>query len=57
MAAAEPPVKESMQCGYCLEKGDQMADPRSLPCKHVFCYPCLVGDLESNKIIRCVTCG
>ncbi|XP_067930973.1 E3 ubiquitin-protein ligase TRIM56-like [Watersipora subatra] len=47
---------ESVVCGYCLEKDEQLIDPRSLPCHHVHCYPCLVGDFEANRIVRCGTC-
>ena len=56
MAAAERSVELHMECGYCLEKDDQMVDARSLPCKHVSCYPCLVGDFDANRIVRCVKC-
>ena len=51
MAAAEPPVKECIQCGYCLEKGDQMVDPRSLPCKHVFCYDVWLETLKVTRLL------
>ncbi|XP_067929312.1 uncharacterized protein [Watersipora subatra] len=49
-------ASESAVCGYCLEKDEQLVDPRSLPCHHVHCYPCLVGDFEANRIVRCGTC-
>ncbi|XP_067931190.1 transcription intermediary factor 1-beta-like [Watersipora subatra] len=49
-------ASESVVCGYCLVKNEQLVDPRSLPCHHVHCYPCLVGDFEANRIVRCGTC-
>ncbi|XP_067930989.1 uncharacterized protein [Watersipora subatra] len=49
-------ASESVVCGFCLEKDEQLIDPRSLPCYHVHCYPCLVGDFEANRIVRCGTC-
>ncbi|XP_067931000.1 E3 ubiquitin-protein ligase TRIM56-like [Watersipora subatra] len=49
-------ASESVVCGFCLEKDEQLVDPRSLPCHHVHCYPCLVGDFEANRIVRCGTC-
>ncbi|XP_067930994.1 E3 ubiquitin-protein ligase TRIM56-like [Watersipora subatra] len=49
-------ASESVVCGFCMEKDEQLVDPRSLPCHHVHCYPCLVGDFEANRIIRCGTC-
>ncbi|XP_067933975.1 uncharacterized protein [Watersipora subatra] len=44
----------SVKCGYCLE--EQLVDPRVLPCKHANCYPCLVGNFNTNRIVRCGEC-
>ncbi|XP_067929470.1 uncharacterized protein [Watersipora subatra] len=49
-------ASDSVVCGFCLEKDKQLVDPRSLPCHHVHCYPCLVGDFEANRIVKCGTC-
>ena len=47
--AAAPAEDENKQdilskqycCGICLEEKDYMTNPVVLPCRHVFCYPCL----------------
>ncbi|XP_067930990.1 uncharacterized protein [Watersipora subatra] len=49
-------ASDSVVCGFCLEKDEQVVDPRPLPCHHVHCYPCLVGDFEANRIVKCGTC-
>ncbi|XP_067931003.1 E3 ubiquitin-protein ligase TRIM56-like [Watersipora subatra] len=49
-------ASESVVCGYCMEKDEQLIDPRSLPCHHIHCFPCLVGDFEANRTVRCGTC-
>ena len=56
MAAAIETVENTRECGYCLQNNDQLVDPRTLPCSHVCCYPCLVGEFETNRIVRCGRC-
>ncbi|XP_067929518.1 uncharacterized protein [Watersipora subatra] len=45
-----------IECGYCMMEGDQLIDPRTLPCQHIHCYLCLVGDFDNNRIVRCGKC-
>ncbi|XP_067930742.1 uncharacterized protein [Watersipora subatra] len=56
MARASLEPKEPIECGFCMEQNDQLIDPRSLPCKHTHCYPCLVRDFETRRIVKCGTC-
>ncbi|XP_067930743.1 uncharacterized protein [Watersipora subatra] len=39
-----------------MAQNDQLIDPRSLPCQHNHCYPCLVRDFETRRIVKCGTC-
>ncbi|XP_067929521.1 uncharacterized protein [Watersipora subatra] len=45
-----------IECGYCMMEGGQVIDPRTLPCQHIHCYPCLVGGFDTNRIVRCGKC-
>ncbi|XP_067930259.1 transcription intermediary factor 1-beta-like isoform X2 [Watersipora subatra] len=56
MAAATEHSNRLKQCGFCMEQGNQLVEPRILPCQHIHCYPCLVGDFETNRIVRCGKC-
>ncbi|XP_067930450.1 E3 ubiquitin-protein ligase TRIM56-like isoform X2 [Watersipora subatra] len=56
MAEAVELSNKSVECGYCMMEGDKMIDPRTLPCQHIHCHPCLVGDFDTNRIVRCGKC-
>jgi len=46
--------EEKMSCQFCMEKLENMVDPRELPCEHVFCLDCLKGDFANNDSHRCI---
>lgn len=51
-------IKEILKCPLCFEKS-MRKDPRSLPCQHWFCSPCLTKHIRSsvkNDKIACPTC-
>ena len=49
--------EEELSCGFCLQKFMYMENPQCLPCGHVFCLPCLEGDLETLNTVQCGFCG
>ena len=53
---AEGGAYPTLECGYCLNKNDQLADPRVLPCSHVYCRHCLADYLDEYSIVRCSSC-
>jgi len=53
---AETGAAGQTQCGFCfLQEG--LEDPKSLPCCHVHCLPCLNGDFGVHNMLRCPWCG
>ena len=56
MAEAAEITENTRECGFCLQKDDQLVDPRTLPCSHVCCYRCVVGEFGTNRIARCGKC-
>ena len=46
----------NIECGFCLKKNEALVDPKSLPCKHVHCYRCLVDSCDINGIVKCPFC-
>ena len=48
--------RDEVACSFCMEIGRYLTSPRTLPCGHFFCEPCLQSNLESNKIIECPQC-
>jgi len=47
---------EQVECGFCVTRLEDLEDSRSLPCSHVHCLRCLLGNFEVNKIVRCPFC-
>ena len=45
-----------VECGYCWDKGEDLINPRILPCSHVHCLRCLNAHFESDGVIRCPLC-
>ncbi|XP_067929517.1 transcription intermediary factor 1-beta-like [Watersipora subatra] len=56
MAKALEHSNMPVECGYCMMEGDQLVDPRTLPCQHIHCYPCLVAGFDTNRIVGCGKC-
>ncbi|XP_067930938.1 E3 ubiquitin-protein ligase TRIM56-like [Watersipora subatra] len=48
---------QNLECVFCLSKGQQLADPRVLPCTHLACRRCLIGHVEAQRAIRCKECN
>ena len=44
-------------CVHCSTSITEMVSPRRLPCNHVFCENCLVGQLGIRDQITCYRCG
>ena len=53
---AEGGAYPTVECGYCLNKNDQLEDPRVLPCTHVYCRHCLAESLEEYGAVKCTSC-
>ena len=53
---AEGRSQITVECGYCLNKNEQLQDPRVLPCSHVLCKGCLEGYVAEHGVIDCHPC-
>ncbi|XP_067939585.1 E3 ubiquitin-protein ligase TRIM33-like [Watersipora subatra] len=50
MATSSHQLTDDYTCAYCFQKLPRMADPRELPCTHIFCFPCLKDDFTDIGI-------
>ena len=49
--------QEVLDCPHCSSSMSKMILPRRLPCGHIFCEKCLVGQFGTYGEIACHTCG
>ena len=42
-----------IECGFCLQKNEDLVDPRRLPCSHVHCLGCLSRFFERQELVQC----
>ena len=47
---------EKNRCGYCRETGECRIDPRTLPCGHACCLPCITADFKRTNTVICPVC-
>lgn len=61
MNQPEQVTDDYLTCRVCQMPG--FTQPKTLPCGHIFCCPCLMkyagsfGPSNSDKVMRCPTCG
>ena len=34
------------ECGFCCVKAEDMTEPRTMPCGHIYCAPCIEGHVN-----------
>ena len=56
MAGMADARTDEIACSFCLEYGRYLTRPRSLPCGHYYCEPCLETDFIAQKVVRCIRC-
>ena len=53
MAETKPEEMTLVECGFCCSNSEDLQDPRSLPCSHVYCYGCLTSFYETHNLVQC----
>ena len=49
--AFETEVK--IECGFCLASGEDINNPKILPCTHVHCLGCLTASYNISGLVQC----
>lgn len=52
--AVEPKFDHETLCSFCQERPTM---PHHFGCGHIYCYYCLLGNLEADKGFTCIECG